>query len=707
MYNFMNLTVLEEYRTSSHHIGKQFFGKLLINSKCYHRAAGFFSSSVFRCAPEDFCTFFENGGKMNLVCSEHFSKIDAEALADAIYNRNIIKDKWNHRQVFSELEIKGAPSPKVLSWLVANDLLRIRIAIVEGSQGPKIYHEKIGLFFDDNNNCVAFSGSVNETWAALISNFERLEVFRSWINSREAKKAMRLKQQFDMLWKNRTDRIIILELFEAFSKNILKIRKTEKDEYLDKEQADYHINISPEIILPPYDIKLFPHQNEAINEWAKAGGRGILKMATGTGKTITALHLASKLYENLGNELVIIIIAPLIHLVDQWRAVSKEYGLDPIRCAENINKWESELSAAIHSINTGNRSILSVITTEATLKNEAFNKLIRRVRKPMILIADEAHNISTPKSISSLPDNAQYRLALTATPFHIYDIERNEDLKQYFGNIVFSYDLKEAIQDEILTPYYYYPFIVNFDDHEADEYIRLSRLIAQYDWDENSLDVSDVVKMLLIKRARLVASAKNKLIILRDFLKHKKKESHTLIYCGDGTIEGPDPDESVKQINEVVRIIGEDLGMRCSSYTYKTPPKLRTDITREFEKGFIQVLVAIRCLDEGVDIPATKNAFILASSTNPRQFIQRRGRILRKYPGKDYSYIYDFFVAPPLNDIIKGSPEYNIIRRLFISQIKRIREFSDLATNGPVARRKIIDISRDFNVLDAWEDSYG
>ena len=215
---------------------------------------------------------------------------------------------------------------------------------------------------------------------------------------------------------------------------------------------------------------------------------------------------------------------------------------------------------------------------------------------------------------------------------------------------------------------------------------------------------SEPAKKLLIKRARLLASARNKMPLLRDLLSLKRSEKHILIYCGDGQVEGDVGEGTKRQIEEVARIVGEELRMTCAMYTADTKPKRRQELLFEFERGLIQVLIAIRCLDEGVDVPATKTAILLASSTNPRQFIQRRGRVLRRFPGKEHAIIHDVFVLPPEDSMSSDSPEYRSARTMFRSQLLRAQEFSSIAENGPVARQELVRIADNLHLLDAWED---
>ena len=688
-----------DYRSSAHRLAVDFFAPVLRLANTYDRAVAYFSSSVFFTAPDEFGIFFDNGGTMRLICSPFLEKTDVEALTEGVFDRpRVLKD----RRKPSELLRAGA-SRALVGALIARGLLRIRIATGPLASSERLFHEKIGLFRDANTNVLAFSGSANESRSAWLDNFERIDVFLNWGSDSERLKVKRVDLQFSDLWKNQTPNLLVRELAEAVKAGILKARA---------DGPNGSIAIDPiarsdweaEALIPAPDIHLFPHQTDAIYAWGNAAGRGILEMATGSGKTITALTIASKLYDGIGPGLAILIIAPYIHLVDQWCQVASRFSLTPVRCAEATSSWREELQAAVYSLNAGTRKLLSVATTPNTLSSPTFREIIGRIRKPLIVIGDEVHNYGTAAVAAALPNFAQYRVGLSATPDRWMDEDGTDRIREYFGSTVFKYGLEQAIRDEILTPYRYNPILVELHDDELDEYFTLTRLLSRYIHGEKDGPVNDAAKKLLIRRARLLASAAGKLPKLVELLTQRRSETHILVYCGDGQVEGPEPESSARQVDEAVRVIGRDLRMTCAKYTAETTAERRQEVLKLFSNGDLQVLVAIRCLDEGVDIPAAKTAYILASSTNPRQFVQRRGRLLRRFPGKKRADIYDFFVAPPLSDIKTESVEYPVVRRLFGNQIRRAREFASLADNAPLARAALRNVTVQLNLLSEWSD---
>jgi superfamily II DNA or RNA helicase len=704
----MTLSLQSEYRSSGSGSVADFFCRVLPAAITYKRAVGFFNSSVFSVESKAWTAFFASKGVMQLVCSERFSPADLSALEDALINR----PRWKRREWTEISSTRGAKTTQdFLAWLIANDLLVIKIAFVVPGNAHSMYHEKIGLFEDAKKSALAISGSANESANAWVNNFERVDVFTSWRGPDEDDRCQRVKRDFERLWQDATPGVKVRPLVECVLSGLLK---PSGDDTLsstaavgDKRGIDSlaRARAAPaELIVPPAEIHLFDHQRKAIKSWGASNGRGLLEMATGSGKTITALHLASRLYELTGPGLCIVVVAPFIHLMDQWIKVAGLYGLRPIRCAEGIAIWQGPLAAAIDSLNSKQRSLLSVAVTAATLNSPAFTAQITRVRTAFLFIGDEAHSYGAASAAVSLPANAQYRLGLSATPTRWMDPEGTQRLADYFGPVVFQYGLREAIRDQVLTPYRYYPDLVPLSDEEFEEYVELSTLIKRYcrgEPDEES--VSDAAKSLLIKRARLVASARGKLPRLRQMLSARREDDHILVYCGDGSTEGPQGDELVRQVDAVIGMLGNELGMRCASYTARTPAARRQELLEEFDSGFIQVLVAIRCLDEGVDIPSTRTAFILASSTNPRQFVQRRGRVLRRHSSKSRAEIYDFFAVPPPEEMVKGAPGYESARTLVRSQVQRAAEFASLAENGPIARGILVDLMSKLHLLDVWD----
>ncbi len=593
------------------------------------------------------------------------------------------------------------------AWLVASGNLDVRIAIRDSAYANHIYHEKLGLFGDQEGSWVAFCGSANESLAGLEGNFESVDVFRSW-TPEERKRLDQKLRSFDRLWANDTEGVEVLSFAEAATRGLLKARperQTGPESTAPEETSPVYADVGPlpgleEVLLIPVDLHLRDHQVRAVRLWFGNNGRGILDMATGSGKTITALTIATKLYEWANAPLLIVIVCPFLHLCAQWIEEARRFGLDPLLCALDRNLWFETLSTRLYNLGSGTRRIASVVVSNATLATPAFQTLLSRSPPQSLFIADEVHNVGAPDLRTALPQNIVFRLGLSATPKRPHDPVGTEAIRSYFGEPVIRYTLREALRDEVLCQYRYVPVLVRLQDDELDTYLQLTRRIGQVMGTSAVGESSAYLEMLLLQRARLLASARGKIPALVERLSPLKETTHNLIYCGDGSVEGEVDASIIRQIDAVVRALGRDVGMAVAKYVADTPLTRRHILRKRFAEGSIQGLIAIRCLDEGVDIPETRRAFILASSTNPRQFIQRRGRILRRAPGKSMADIYDFIVEPSTEELDSSATIFPTVRNLFRRELSRILEFAGLAVNGPEALQTLLPLRDKLHLLD-------
>lgn len=453
----------------------------------------------------------------------------------------------------------------------------------------------------------------------------------------------------------------------------------------------------PEYPRIPPTIQLRQYQRQAVANWFANRGRGTLKMATGSGKTITALAIATELYQKISLQ-ALLVVCPYRHLVTQWARECQNFGLNPILAFETVRNWQSQLSTQLYNIHAGNQPFLSVITTNATLIGEGLQSQLPYFPDKTLIVGDEAHNLGSPRLEESLPRNIGLRLALSATPERYFDEDGTDALFNYFGAVLQpELTLSEAIRQGALVRYLYHPILVKLTEAEAQTYAKLTKRIGWVLMDEESIDVNnDTLTSLLMQRARLIGAAANKLNALRQLMMERLDTHHTLFYCGDGSVEGAVSSECARQLATVVQLLGAELGYRVNTYTAQTPLTEREELRRQFESGELQGLVAIRCLDEGVDIPAVQTAVILASSSNPRQFIQRRGRILRPHPGKERATLFDMIVLPP--DL--GRETLEVERNLLKKELKRLLEFADLADNAGQARVKLLTLQKQYGLLD-------
>ena len=439
----------------------------------------------------------------------------------------------------------------------------------------------------------------------------------------------------------------------------------------------------------PHDLVLRKYQHQAIANWLDNRGRGTLKMATGSGKTIIALAIATELYRQIGLE-VLIVICPTQHLVSQWQRECLKFNLKPIAAMVRVDNWQSELSNQLYNLQTKAQSFLTIITTNSTLISDAFQSQLKYFPAKTLLVGDEAHNLGSTQVASCLPRNIGLRLALSATPERQYDEVGTEALLNYFGRVIQpEFSLADAIAQGALARYLYYPIFVELTAAEATTYAKLTKRIG---WALNknpSFQNNDTLTSLLTKRSRLIATAENKLNCLKELMRSRLDTSHTIFYCGDGHLE-----DDTRQIDAVTHLLGKELGFRVNTYTTETSLEERDTLRRQFESGELQGLIAIRCLDEGVDIPTIKTAVILASSSNSRQFIQRRGRILRPHPSKSQARLFDTIVIPPSLDRETWGVEKNLLRK----ELLRFLTFAELADNAKAATAQLFKLQEQYEL---------
>ena len=650
---------------------------------------------------------------MELVCSPRLNLSDIEVCRDVLSHPH----RWLSKALPSSDEVQRTPD-QLLGWVLCRGLLHIKIAVLRNATTRAIYHEKLGVIESRTGALLGFTGSANETASAYVNNFESIQVFRE-SDEKDRTTIRHLQDDFDRLWTNRTPGLEVIALHEALARDILEPLRPEDDDSKERPTSKTEASLPGplgEILTTPSRLSLRPHQADAIERWFEAGGVGIYAMATGAGKTIAALATATRVFQRAGGPLIVVVVAPFLALVDQWLETMRWFGLRPLRCADSSAQWLPGARNAVLLANRDRRPVVSFVVTNRTFMGEPFQDLMRRFEVRTLLIADEVHNLGATGLRRALPEHVALRLGLSATPERKWDDAGTLALQEYFGEPVIRFGLAEALKADppVLCPYAYYPIVVELEEDELEEYLRLTRSIGRLLGAEGDPEKNEVAFRLLIRRSRLISTARKKLAALRRLMAGMNDTHFNLVYCGDGrteyldaegrsvrgTTEVESPDDALpRQVDAVVRLLGRELKMRVAPYTSETPPEERASTLKSFREGRLQALVAIRCLDEGVDIPDIRRAFILASSTNPRQFIQRRGRVLRRPEGKQQAEIYDFFVAPPMDRPVEPevmATERNLVRR----EMERAVDFIELAINSVDARHRLLPLLTKMQLLD-------
>jgi len=674
---------------------KDFYLPVLSNAKIYKRAVGYFSSSLLLNLTNGISELIKKQGEMQIVASPKLIKEDIEAIKKGYEVRDNIVEKALMRDFKEPQKQEDLERFNYLAHLISSGLLDIKIALVDGGQISGIYHEKIGIVEDEKDNVIAFTGSLNETKGGVENNFESIDVYCSWEGGKDLKRIEGKQKAFDKLWDNKTNRLSIYTFPDAIKEKILEYKKNniiseeEFNSYGNGEEETSYL-IKETIFEEKYPklpkwLELRDYQKEAIESWRKNEFNGLFNMATGTGKTITALSATVELWNDINDKLIVLIVCPYKHLVDQWVEDINEFNMDYIKIYSDNRNWHKNLKKKINRYNLDIIDNLCIITTNGSYKTNRFQEAIKDIDKNILFIVDEVHNAGSEGFLDKLNNNFEFRLALSATPERNYDEEGTEAIKNYFDKEVFYFGLGEAINNGFLVNYYYYPQLIYLTNKEFNEYVKISKQISKsiINTDEG-VKLTQKAKMLLINRARLVAGAENKLPKLKELMKDRTNSNYNLVYCGATYVENETSDSEIRQIEAITKILGNELDMRVAKFTAEENMKERKSIIENFSDGeSLQVIAAIKCLDEGVNIPAVQNAYILASSSNPREFIQRRGRILRTHKNKNFAYIYDFITLPrEIKDVSLLDEEmlkydWSLIRK----ELKRAKEFAGLAVN--------------------------
>ena len=687
--SLQDVEIKKEYRSRLDNVARDFYIPLLKEAVSYKRAVGFFSSSILVEISKGIIGLINNGGKIQLIASPRLSDEDVTAIRNGYSQRNKIIQDALLRQLKEPENKYQADRLNFLANLIADGYLDIKIALTEDGSEIGMYHEKMGVIEDAEGNRVAFSGSNNETANALLANYETIDVYTSW--SVDLDRVQNKEASFQAIWNGYEPSIKTIDIDGLTEAIIQKYKKMP----VDYEDVDHSDDVKPQIekeysfFKVPEKFEFYDYQKDAINNWIEKSCCGIFDMATGAGKTYTALGSITELSHILNENLAVVIVAPYQHLVEQWVEDIVKFNVKPIIAYSYPGEnWREEFKNAVNAYNRGVKKNFCIIATNATFSLDDFQEILLKFKKNYCFVVDEAHNFGAKKLSQLLPKRARYRLALSATIERHRDEEGTAALKEYFGPVpCIQFTLKDAIKKNFLTPYYYYPIITYLSEEELEEYNDLTKKIIKCGGaSKENLEKNPHVELLLIKRSRIVAGCKAKVDYLIETIAPFKKDNHILVYCGATKYDHKELDDvsQIKQIDEVNYRLYHDLGMKVRKFTSAENREEREEIRREFASGdMLQVITAIKCLDEGVNIPAIKRAFILASSTNPKEYIQRRGRVLRKAEGKKHAEIYDFITLPrPLSEVkFCSSQELDYDLTLVRKEFERMMDFAETSNN--------------------------
>lgn len=687
--SFKDLDIKIKYDSDNDDVLNEFYIPVLSNSVKYLRLSGFFSSTSLAVSAKGLEEFIKKDGKMQLICSAILSEEDWKKIKE-VYSSpiDLIEEKFlidlnNISNSFVKDNLAA------LGFMLANENLEIKIALPKEDKG--IFHSKIGILMDSLGDMVSFSGSDNETAYGWKYNIEEFKVFKSWISGQEEYLNEDL-YNFYQYWDNLAQRLDIVDLPEAVNNELIKLAP---NSYLDIKIHDNPFEPKGEDDEEDEDdgieFKLRGYQEEAINNWFNADKSGIFEMATGTGKTFTALGCMNRLlieYSENHKPLLVVISTPTSHLVDQWKNDVLKFDVDLIVKAYSAsNSWKRKISNQLLDLSVGELNNIVILTTHKTLSKDYFRDFISEANVDSLLIVDEVHGIgSTNQRLALDASLYNFKLGLSATPERWYDDEGNEAIFSFFGDVVYKFTLSDALirinpdtGKTFLTPYEYHPIFVELTDSEFEDYSYYTYIVSVLYRKLKSnkgdkLKIKNDIRNNLQKRQNVLNKASNKYVALQELVFNLKKDNkdlkNLLVYCHD-----------TKQLKKVSSILDE-VGIRKHKFTGEEHIEERINLLNHFSIGNIHALVAMKCLDEGVDVPSAETAIIMASTSNPREYIQRRGRILRRHPDKDLAIIYDMIVSlseKHLRRLDRNQRELEL--KIMGKESLRYREFANDAVN--------------------------
>jgi superfamily II DNA or RNA helicase len=655
-------------------------------ASAFDAMVGYFSStSLSDLAPGLAAYLQRNTAPMRLVISPQVSEADFAALEEGVITPSaLVEDRL--REALGSVEMSSdalaAHTLLCLAYLLSRGRLTIKVALAPRG----IFHPKVWLLMQ-SGDVVSAHGSSNMTGPGIDGNVEQLSVDRSWGDPREQDVVDDLRGFFSSLWSgvgsDRYPVVAVYDLPEAIRKDLLRRVPREPPTELDFDRIRRSTSLVSRRTEPrpagrlqiPETLDVhngpFAHQGKAVSAWEEANRRGILSMATGSGKTITALAAASRLAGTVDG-LLVVIAAPQLPLLSMWEAEVRSFGVEPISLARGTaSRKLKQAEAAIRRLKLGVTPVEVLVVTHDLLVDDRFHAVLSGLdTERSLLIGDEVHRLGRPEFLRAPPESFGYRLGLSATPERQFDPEGSAALEAYFGPQVFEFGLGQAI-GVCLVPFDYHVQLVELSASEEAEWRRLTDKIAKLARAASSSEeLEDRLKLLLIRRRRILETASGKVPSLRRILARDAPIARSLIYATD-----KDP----LQLRDVNALL-EDLGVMYHQVTSdETSGGLLADATiAAFRAGYLQALTAKRVLDEGINVPAMRTAYVLASTTVRRQWVQRLGRVLRLDPasGKEHATYHDFVALP---DPARGRDDQ--ARRMLTDELERIRFFGLHARN--------------------------
>ena len=688
MTGLAELVLRTSYHKGRDDIANDFYLPAMRRATKYDRAVGYFRSAAFIIAWPALREFVAQGGRIRILCSQVLSAEDMEAL-DAGYEARVDETiSARFRDEIATLladETMSEPA-RVLAALVAIEVIDLKIAILyplPGAAPTRIFHDKLGILRDTQGSVVIFKGSMNETWSGLAEdgNLESIDVACSWLGGRDQERTIEETAYFEDLWTNTYPGL-----------DVRPFPDTARGALVSAADADWESTVErllrkrDEAAPEPGEVRegergwtLRPHQAAGLAAWRANARRGILAFATGAGKTFTALDAIRESLTKF-NEVPLVVV-PDRTLFAQWfeelRVAVGPLDAQVLRVGAGFDGWRDVLGDWTES--DGRRVVLA---TMQTARSDAFRTRVTR-GPHLFFVADEVHRLGSPAN-RTLLDESLFgpRLGLSATPERAGDDFGTSAILNFFGGVLEPrYTLADAVRDRVLTPYFYRPQTVSLSETEAADWRRLSRQIAQlHSQIGDGAGSGAQIERLLFARAGIVKRAAAKVSLAVEIANGAYEHGQRwIIYCDDQA-----------QLGDVTAALAE---ANHTAMPFHSAMEGDREETLRWLDRFGGIVVAIKCLDEGVNIPSVTHALILASSKNPREFVQRRGRVLRRAKDKSLAFVYDAIVMPPDSTQGEDLPPDPITS----GELARAIEFAQSADN-PAAQADLLAIAIDAGI---------
>lgn len=684
------------YFKTRNELYNDFYKPCMENSIRYDRITGYFGSSVFLVISEVLKTFIMNKGKIRVICSPVLKEEDLAAIRMGYDNRldDLVSIYLN--EIIDELSRDYPNSTSLLSKMISSGVLDIRLAVFgDNSNAYRLMHDKAGVFTDESGSSVAFRGSINETFKGVstFGNSESFDVFTTWGERNDELRAKLVIDQFNKMWDNEEPNIVTFEIPDLSLEKIREFGSQRNwDEMIDEVSTELFSIKNWFAETSSGSRKIKRHQEKVLNNWDKNGRKGLFEMCTGSGKTFTALcAIRESIFEK--NEIPLIIV-PSKLLFNQWKRELNVVFPSDITFLYLGAGNKCDFSKIRMYTNPGVKTKRIILTTYQTASKDNFIESVNWGNH-IFLVCDEVHNIGSNKNITLLNTIVGPRIGLSATPKRYFDDDATRRIVDYFGGIIQPiYQISDAIKEGVLCEYFYDIYEVELTETEQENWNRLTSILnRKFAINKDSESIKDIkgVEKLLFERADILKKASNKIeVALQVLLHHYEQDQKWLVYLDDT--------EQVVSLRDELNKYDK---LRGNVFEYHTNTDNDLYQTMEYFASSGAILLSINCLDEGVDIPAIDHAIILASSKNPRQYIQRRGRVLRRHMNKNFAYIYDCLVSP--NSLINDSDKSISIVR---GEIARAMSFSENSKNSTVVRNKLRVIMNNNNI-NIDEGGYG